>query len=563
MTKLHLAVQSIIIYLSSLVITGYHIYISNQVLVIPLVLVTIDPALYANDPYVATLTNYAAPIWRVIPLVAEYVPLEGLLTALFLASRGLLIFAAARLGLAFSQGSALAAVGAMAFFALWPSPFVGSGTLVTPYFEHTSLSVAFLLLAAVSFYTMRPYLWALWLAIGFNLNSMYGTYACVYFAAVFLVDKQYRTAWRNWLVPGGLFILLSAPTIVITASAFQIGAADRELWLKASYARFPYHLYPLTWAAIQYLGFFVFVLVFSLVIYRARKDMPKLFRQGLVWLAVGIFWLIFAFIAAYIAESPAMLVTHPARGTDLLFALAAVAIISILAYYIDRGDKNLKLLVLFYFASILFYSLFDNILFITVSMLAVTITILLPPLWNFLLKQGYSLRVAYVVVLITVLFAATRSASGSGLDQLRNPIGYPDQQMIEIADWAKQTTSKEDVFLVNPNWSEFRSLSQRPVFVTWKDGSAILWERSYVEQWVKRMDRLGYDFNNPREIGRGPGLEELLLNQYRRIDDSRAAVLADRYAIRYWIVSNDQSSAFREVFRTQDYKVLEIPAPDG
>ena len=41
------------------------------------------------------------------------------------------------------------------------------------------------------------------------------------------------------------------------------------------------------------------------------------------------------------------------------------------------------------------------------------------------------------------------------------------------------------------------------------------------------------------------------------------ADLAGKYAIRYWIVSNDQSSAFREVFRTQDYKVLEISASDG
>ena len=158
--KIHLVVQSAIIYLSSLAITGYSVFVSNQVLVIPLVFVSIDPSLYPDDPFVSTLTHYAAPIWRLIPLLAKLIPLETVLAALFLASRALLIYAAGRLALTLSRGSSLAAVGAITFFALWPSPFVGSGTLVTPYFEHTSLSLATLLLAAASFHNQNPYRWA-------------------------------------------------------------------------------------------------------------------------------------------------------------------------------------------------------------------------------------------------------------------------------------------------------------------------------------------------------------------------------------------------------------------
>ncbi|GAH08651.1 unnamed protein product, partial [marine sediment metagenome] len=33
------------------------------------------------------------------------------------------------------------------------------------------------------------------------------------------------------------------------------------------------------------------------------------------------------------------------------------------------------------------------------------------------------------------------------------------------------------MFLVEPNWSEFRALSLKPVYVTYKDGAAILWQR--------------------------------------------------------------------------------------
>jgi hypothetical protein len=153
--------------------------------------------------------------------------------------------------------------------------------------------------------------------------------------------------------------------------------------------------------------------------------------------------------------------------------------------------------------------------------------------------------------------------SGSQIsEKIGNPIGYPDAQMREIANWAGEATSIEDVFLVDPNWSEFRSISQRPIFVTWKDGSAILWERSYVEEWVERIEALGYNIDEPKAVGMSSALRELLSKRYNSIDDEYVLVLSGKYPIRYWIVPIDHTSSFQVVFQTTDYKVLLLQSPD-
>lgn len=560
--KILLWIQGLIIYLSSLLITGYHIYTANQVLVIPLVYSFNTPSLYPNDPYVSTLMNYAAPVWRLIGELTNFIPLETLLTLLFLTARALILIAAARLAMTLNPGSKLSAVGAMAFFAMWPSPLIGHGTLVNNYFEHTGLSLAFLLLAAADFYSKRRYYWAIWLAIGFTLNSMYGTYACLYFLAVFLVDADYRANWKKWIPPAAVFLILASPTIFITASAFRIEVIDKELWLRVSEIRFPHHLYPLTWLPVQFITFFAFVLYYSAVLFGFRKESNKLYKFGMVWLGVGLFWLIFAYAAAYVAKSPAMLVMHPARGTDLWFAFAIITTIAVFARLIEMDHLKKRLFVILFFFSILWYYLFDFTWIITIILVIIAIGVGLKPAWNWVYNQGNAKRLSNIVILVVIIFAAYTLSGSQISEKIGNPIGYPDAQMREIANWAGEATSIEDVFLVDPNWSEFRSISQRPIFVTWKDGSAILWERSYVEEWVERIEALGYNIDEPKAVGMSSALRELLSKRYNSIDDEYVLVLSGKYPIRYWIVPIDHTSSFQVVFQTTDYKVLLLQSPD-
>jgi len=549
--------QGSIIYLSSLIFTGYQIYSDNHAVQIPFIQWINNPSLFPNDPFVSTFVHYIGPIWQVVAIISNYVPLESLLLILFLITRALILVAAARLAMTLNSNSKLAGVGAMAFFALFPSPLIGHGTLVNNYFEHTSLSIAFLLLAIAAFYSKRPFCWALWLAIGFNLNIMYGTYASVYFIAVFLLDTCYRSNWKDWVLPGVLFVILASPTIIPTMSAFQINTVNKELWLRVSEVRMPFHLYPLTWEHYRFYLFFAFISCYAILLYLRKNEMDKLFKHGMIWLAVSICWLIFAFVAAYVVKSPEMLIMHPARGTDLFFAFAVIAIIAVLAYLINNKTSHKRLYVIIFFISFMWLNFFYFSLITIYIWAIIAVGVFWNPVWKFILKHGDAARLSNIVVLVVLFFAMFRIASLAKAGTIGDIIRLPDSQMMEIADWAREKTSVDDVFLVDPHWEEFRALSQRPVFVTWKDGTAMLWERSFVSEWVTRIETFGFNFINTDELGTTKGSSQLS-RLYEDMDDEDVTILLNNYPISFWVVPIDHPSSLPLVFRTRDFKVLTL-----
>ena len=113
------------------------------------------------------------------------------------------------------------------------------------------------------------------------------------------------------------------------------------------------------------------------------------------------------------------------------------------------------------------------------------------------------------------------------------------------------------MFLIDPNWNEFRALSQRPVFVTWKDGTAILWERSFVSEWVTRIESFGFSFEKTDESGTADGFRPLT-RLYENLDDENIVALSSTYPIRFWVVRVDHASSFPVIFQTAGYKVLDL-----
>jgi hypothetical protein len=131
----------------------------------------------------------------------------------------------------------------------------------------------------------------------------------------------------------------------------------------------------------------------------------------------------------------------------------------------------------------------------------------------------------------------------------------------QVAIWANANTPVDAMFLINPTWETFRALSKRPIFVTRKDGSAILWDRTYVTDWVERFRALGVDIidiyiNRPamNQLDFNEGLNRLYLN----LSDSHVRILKKRFPIRYWVVSVSHPSTLPIVFQNQQYKVLDL-----
>ena len=543
---------------ASVLITGYRVYFHNQALQIPLVRLLNDPSLYPNDPFAATLPYYASSLWRVVAWGARVVPLEPLLLGLFLIERFVVIYAAGNLALAFAPKSRLAMAGAMAFFATDPTPIIGGGTLLMPYFEQTSLAVGFLMLAMAAFYRRRPLAWAVWLAAGFNCNSMYGCYALTYFGAVFLLDSAYRREWRQWIRSLGIFVVLAIPAIALSATALGNGTVSSGLWFEACRARVPHHIFPSTWPWIKFARFTVLMLVMAdavaLGLRSARNRRPEhpepvegrygataLLSATLIWTAVSVGWVVFA-IAAERLHSPTMLMLQPARATDLWYAFAVTALMAACAMSLEEP----MMLVL----ALIPFALFDPLSHMALIPLAGVALVLVKRRIG---RDKLAMAVAIVVLAAGVRAFVTRAETTGIAAALAKT---PGRSIRLVCDWARTRTTKDAMFLVNPNWGEFRGLSARPAFVTWKDGSALLWNRPFAGPWAERMQALGYDVST----GELPGqrVNARLDKLYGSLADSDARRLAERYGVRYWVVPTKHESGLPVTYSNLYFKVLRI-----
>jgi hypothetical protein len=571
---LNLTIYALILWFSSLLLTGYAVYTANQSIQIPLVHLLNNFSLYQNDPFGATLPYYSSMLWRVVAFANRLIPLEPLLIVLFLLERFLVIYAAGYLAQTFVSNSRLAVIGGMALFALAPNSIIGHGDFFTNYFEQTGLTIPFLLLGIASFYKSRTILWAVWIAIAFNLNSMYATYSLTYFGAIFFIDPAYRREWKRWFISLGLFLLIASPNILLTASAFGRKAGDSKLWLLTSQVRFPHHLYPLTWNPFSYLKFGILLFLFVAFLYQNRAKFEKLFRHGLIWTGVCLMWLVYAFVAAYVAKSPPMLVMHPGRATDLWYCFAGIAIISGCAFKVEAGKTRKAFLEAALIAGVLIAILTSALAPTSLGlyvMLAGVIAIAWQPAWNYIYSQGNDRRLGLLLTLWVFLVGA--GAFSSRFKSTRNVkaalIDSPYGEMRQLADWASTQTPVNALFLVNPEWEHFRSLSKRPVFVTWKDSAAILWDRTYVKNWVERLRALGFDVTqqeqttltedrtNKSSILQGE-LREKLSSLYDNLNDEDVKKLKGEFFIRYWIVPVEKSSNLPVVFKNKKFKILEV-----
>ncbi|GIV18168.1 MAG: hypothetical protein KatS3mg022_3603 [Armatimonadota bacterium] len=136
-----------------------------------------------------------------------------------------------------------------------------------------------------------------------------------------------------------------------------------------------------------------------------------------------------------------------------------------------------------------------------------------------------------------------------------------------FAQWALRNTSKDAVFLVPPglqeDWQSFRAISRRGVFVTWKDGTHVLFDPRYTEEWVDRIAEIGFDIRQHvlGLRGRSPVDGENINKLYFKLQDSDVLRIAARYRVDYWIVPVDKPSHFHEVFRHGQWKVLQVRTP--
>ncbi len=537
--------------------SGYYLFRYNQSIQIPLVYLLKNPELFPNDPFAATLPYYASLLWRIVAIISNSISLELTLFILFLIEKLLLIYAAAQLCRVFAPQSSLAALSGMALLAIGITPIVGSGTVVADYMEQTAFSIPFFMLSAVAFHQLKHYQWAVWMALGALSNIMYGAYALTYFGLIFVFDKDYRCEWKKWLTGFGIFLLLNIPTFVLTLSAIKRKSADTQLWFQVVEKRFPHHLFPLEWPLLAYLKLALFTILVISIAYWQRKSFPRLSKHLIFWsIAAGI-WIMFAYIVAYLFKIPFLLVLHPGRATDLWYLFASLGLLAIFANLVDTEERIIaKAIFLCAILTLLIFWQPQLNLGMLVILCAATATTLIAR--NILATKKNQCFASGLIITTAILVSSytfyQRFESKSSVTEAL--IVTPTGEQMEVALWAKNNTSIDSQFFVSPHWSFFRTLSMRPVFVTIKDASAILWDRAYAKQWVERVQAIGYDITQEK-----PGLARMKKKSstlFNKLTDQQILILKQKYPINYWVLPLEHETSFPILFRTANFKVAKL-----
>ncbi|MEQ8820002.1 MAG: DUF6798 domain-containing protein [Sumerlaeia bacterium] len=541
----------------SILISGYNLYFSNQDIQIPLILWLNDPSLFPGDPFAATLGGYSSLLWPIVAVISRVVPWQVVFFAGFVLTRGLMLLAGGRLASALFPQSRLAPVAAMAALAMGPQPFLGGGTIIEVYFEHTALSVAFALLAFGELLRGRTILCAALAGLTFFLNALYGVFACTYLFAAWLHMGRWRQDGPGRIALGLLaFAALAAPAFLASLHAVgETKTSDPIFWHEAVLQRFPHHFWPGAWSAASYFFHFASSLAVACILFRRRPAEPGNERFGLAMFVVSLLWFFFALDAAYFLTEPTGVILHPARGMDLWIAFVAIYLAALCGHMFEHrsGQATWSWLPLAGFAALLaFWPLGAAGLLVGLAVAAA-----IAFAGRFKSTRWLSARpltAAIAIIAFVVLVARVEERN----EHQDSWFAFPRGEQLELALWARDHTEPSATFLIDPSWKSFRPLSRRPVFTTWKDGSAILWHTRFVEEWNRRLELLGA----PLFLNDEPDdWEERLEDEYHDLSEFEVALIAAQVPIDYWIVTEARwgRTDWPVAFQTETYRVVRVP----
>lgn len=541
-----------------------------------------QPNLYPNDPFADTAYSFATVYWYIVHWVGRFISIHTVLFVLFVINRVLVAYAAYRLSEAMFPNNWLAVLGGMMVVSTVPVPLVGEGDPIKRFADQTTLAFACVMFGLNAFVARRWVQSAIWVGIATSMNLMYALFGMSYLAATFLVDSRYRREWRSILSVSPIGFLLGLPGIFLVAreAARPVGNV-LAVW-QAAELNYPEHffmgIYPF-WTHT------IVVVLFLVALWMARRGGSPVDRLMGAWTVVGIGWYLLAWLNPLLIHSLPLLHLHPVRGHDLWVVLVGL-------YWAGKAAEWIRMQTAGGTRSIT-----------AVSFVLPVVTlwsVVLPPsplrlgvviatwmgMWVgsivlYWLRRSWSPGVAYALMAVCL----TGVAVGRYVRELNYFWQTDHRAVAAIAEWARQHTSRDDVFLIplvemgcasqvvlpaqapKAPWNLLRAMAQRNVFVTWLDGSGWTYAPWYAATWIERMRALGLhetaglDEQN-YQIGSWAMLHPQNMERFRetylRLNDARVQQLKNSYRIDYWVVPEWVDSAFPVVYRYGCWKVLQV-----
>lgn len=477
----------------------------------------VNPDLFPNDPFVATVEQYPSIFWKAIASFAK----SGISVKLMLHGGHLLFRAIAIAGIFFlyrefsrlsldgdARTHTLVAIAGV-YIVLGFNVIHWGGTYMLEQTLETSTAA----------FSVLPWVWYLWVrrawpawAIAFGLvtwiHPMVGMYAGLIFACVWLAEGDlYNPATesgkRFWLKGGIPGAILSASAVVyawLQRTALEPGM--KEQWVVIARYRLGHHLFPSEWPLAQFaIWITIAIVLLAACVYTTRGSLRRILTAGFI-------------------------------------SVAALAVIGLLA---PRFFPNPTLLSLCLWRSPMAW---------TVAAFGLSIPFALKLVAFF----GNPKQMLWPAVVASFLFLAALSAVKYQKRQARAV--SPERQA--LTTWIRESTPEDALFLAPPRQSGVRTAMRRTSFVEWKDGSAILWDAVYTaDVWMARLAAIAGRHRIDSESGlERPPTNSETAGDYRQLleDPERLRELMRENNLGYIITADSVGENFKAAFGQPEYQ---------
>ncbi len=424
----------------------------------------------------------------------------------------------------------LKALIASALVMLVPTFHLGaSPNIFVTYLIPSSLAAPFIMLAV--FLSIRKRIaWAMLAGGAASLvHPLFGleTMALVLFAWIvaelmYKEQIQEERSQKNRLRPLAVKLIISALLLTVFAllsilpqlnQHFQLNT--REFIHIIGHFRHPHHYIPGSFPATHYLLFLLFLLAFSYAWHDLGKTTNKYNSFFVLILNLSI---LAACISGYLFVE-----IIPLR-------LAAMA-------------QTFRLLYLFKWTGLIFLAGFMVQYFTKTPE-----------------RKGYrKMTGAAVLLIIVALFARGRFSPGSA-GQTGNKtllsheiVSIPGEQAAEIAEFAKQNTPADAVFLTPHNFGFFRLSAERAIVADFK---CFPFTDQTMLEWYKRIRNC---YGSPQPLNRsGFENEPLMINNYTFLNDKRLKELQEQYNFTHAVLFAETTTTWDILFSNAEYTIIRM-----
>ena len=169
---------------------------------------------------------------------------------------------------------------------------------------------------------------------------------------------------------------------------------------------------------------------------------------------------------------PRLLVLQPARASDVWLLFASVFVVCVFARRLETSRLDARVGTVLLMVAI-------GVWVTAHGAIEMIVLLLLALVWRSVPAPRAESPRRLAPLVVAFVFAGALLALGLRAKErgsLRAALGSrPPAEQVRLGEWAQRSTAREAVFLIDPEWDEFRPLARRPIYTTWKDGAAVLW----------------------------------------------------------------------------------------